>query len=66
MKIDDKIRDGKLQYDINGEAVKIPALSSSEIDKYWYLTGEKMLFSDQSKIIEPVGFNYCPLGKAPE
>ena len=34
MKIDDKIRDGKLQYDINGEAVKIPALSSSEIDKY--------------------------------
>ena len=26
--IDDKIRDEKLQYDINSEATKIPALSS--------------------------------------
>ena len=41
MKIDGKIRDEKLQYDINREAAKISALSSVKIDKYEYLTGEK-------------------------
>ena len=34
MTIDDQIRDEKLQYDINREAAKIPALSSGKIDKY--------------------------------
>ena len=48
MTIDDKIKDEKLQYDINGEAAKISALSSGKIDKYEYLTGEKILPSDQS------------------
>ena len=33
MTVDDKIRDEKLQYDINREAVKIPALSSGSIDQ---------------------------------
>ena len=32
MKIDDKIRDEKLQYEINREEAKIPQLSSSKID----------------------------------
>ena len=39
---DDKIRDGKLQYNINREAAKISALSSGKIDKYEYLTGEEI------------------------
>ena len=52
MTIDDKIRDGKLQYDINREAAKISALSSGKFDKYEYLTGEEILASDQSRIIE--------------
>ena len=39
MTIDDKIRDEKLQYDVNREATKISALSSGKIDKYEYLTG---------------------------
>ena len=43
MKIDDKIKDGKLQYDIDREAARISALSSEKIDKYEYLTGEEML-----------------------
>ena len=43
MTIDDKIRDEKLQYDFNREAAKISALSSGEIDKYEYLTGEEIL-----------------------
>ena len=34
MAIDDKIRNEKLQYDINREARKISALSSGKIDKY--------------------------------
>ena len=43
MTIDDKIRDEKLQHDINREAAKILALSSRKIDKYEYLTGEEIL-----------------------
>ena len=52
MTIDDQIRDEKLQYDINREAEKIPALSSGKIDKYEYLTGEEILPSNQQQIIE--------------
>ena len=47
MTIDDKINDEKLQYDINREATKISALSSGKIDRYEYLTGEKLLPSNQ-------------------
>ena len=42
MTIEDQIR-----YDINREAAKISALSSSKIDKYGYLTGEEILPSNQ-------------------
>ena len=52
MAIDGKIRDEKLQYDINREAVKISALSSGKIDKYEYLTGEEILPSKQRQIID--------------
>ena len=34
MTIDDKIKDEKLQYDINKGAAKISALSSAKIDTY--------------------------------
>ena len=34
MTIDDKIRDGKLQYNINREAAEISTLSSGKVDKY--------------------------------
>ena len=64
MTIDDKIRDEKLQYDINREAAKISALSSGKIDKYEYLTGEEILPSNQRQIIEKAKFAYYPLGKA--
>ena len=52
MTIDDKIRDEKLQYDINREAAKISALSSGKIDKYKYFTGEEILPSNQKQLIE--------------
>ena len=52
MTTDGKIRDEKLQYYINREAAKISALSSGKIHKYKFLTGEEILPSDQSRIIE--------------
>ena len=64
MAIEDQIRDEKLQYDINKEAAKISALSSGKIDKYEYLTGEKILPSNQQQIIKQAKSTYSPLGKA--
>ena len=64
MTIDEKIRDEKLQYDINREAAKISTLSSSKIHKYKYLTGEDILPSSNQQIIEQARFTYFPLGRA--
>ena len=64
MTINDQIRDEKIQYDINREAAKISALSSGEIRKYEYLTGEDILPFNQQQIIEQAKFTYSPLGKA--
>ena len=66
MTIEYQIKDEKLQYDINREAAKIPALSSGKLDKYEYLTGEEILASNQQQIIQQAKFNYSPLGKAVE
>ena len=64
MTINDQIRDEKLQYDINRKTAKISALSSGNIQKYEYLTGEDILPSNQQQIIEQAKFTYSPLGKA--
>ena len=64
MTIDDKIKDEKLQCDINREAAKISALSSGITDKYEYLTDKEILPSDQSRMIEQAQFASYPLGKA--
>ena len=39
-------------------------MSSGEIGKYGYLTGEEILPSNQQQIIEQAKFTYSPLGKA--
>ena len=52
MVIDDKIRDEKLQDDINREAAEISALSSGKIDKYEFLTREEILPPDQRRVIQ--------------
>ena len=49
MTTDDKIRYKKIQYDIDREAAKISALWSSKSGKYWFLTDEKILTSDQQE-----------------
>ena len=66
MIIVDKIRDEKLQCDVIREAAKISALLSGKTDKYEYLTGEEMLPSGQTRVIEQAKFIYSPLEKALE
>ena len=48
----------KLQYDINREEAKILILSSDEIHKYEYLTGEEILPSGLSQVLEQPNFIY--------
>ena len=64
MVIDDRIRDEKLEYNINREAGKISTLSSQKIDKYKYLTVEGNSPTNQRQLIEQAKFAYSPLGKA--
>ena len=58
MTVDDKIRNEKLQYDINREASKILALLSGKIDKDEYLTSEEISPYNQRQITEQAKFAY--------
>ena len=48
--LDNKIKANQAQYDLDREAAKISALSSKELDKYKYLTGEDLGYNSKSKI----------------
>ena len=50
-----------LQNEADRKAAKISALSSNNLDKYEYLTGEDL--SLKPSTIEQAKFQYCPLGK---
>ena len=63
MIIDYKIKDEKLQYNINREAAKISTLLLGKIDKYEYLARKEIFPSDQSRIIEQAKFAYSLLDK---
>ena len=58
MTTDDKIKDEKLQFDIN-----MSALSLGKTDKYEYLTVEEILLSDQRRVIQQAKFTHSPLRK---
>ena len=45
--LDNKIKANKAQYDLDREAAKISALSSGELDKYEYLSGEDIGYKQQ-------------------
>ena len=64
MTINDQIKHEKLQYDINREAAKICVLSSGKIKMYEYLTGEKILLSNEKQIIEQSILILSPVRKA--
>ena len=51
----------KAQYDLDREAAKISALSSGELEKYKYLTGEDLVY--KTDVIQKAKFEYSPLGK---
>ena len=53
---DDKIKANKTQYDLDREAAKISALSSSQSEKYEYLTGEDLGYKPE--IVEKEKFEY--------
>ena len=63
MPIDDKIKDEKIQYDINREAAKISALSSGKIYMI-ILQAKKYCLLIEKQIIKQARFTYSPLGKA--
>ena len=58
---DDKIKANKAQYELNIEAAKTSALSSKELDKYEYLTGEDLRYKPD--IIQRAKFEYSPSGE---
>ena len=57
--LDDKIKANQAQYDLDREAAKISALSSKELDKYEYLTGEDLGY--KPGVLEKAKFEYYPL-----
>ena len=59
--LDRKIIQNEAQYDLDRKAAKTSALSSNNLDKYEYLTGEDLGLKPST--IEQTKFEYSPLGK---
>ena len=58
--IDNKIKANQTQYDLDRLAAKILALSSNDLRKYEYLTGEDLGY--KSSVLEKAKFEYSLLG----
>ena len=56
-----KIMQNEAQYDLDRKPAKISALSSNNLDKYEYLTGEDLGLKPST--VEQAKFEYSPLGK---
>ena len=59
--LDKKIMENEAQYDLDRKAAKISVLSSKNLDKYEYLTGEDLGLKPSTT--EQAKFEYSPLGK---
>ena len=59
--LDRKIKQNKAQFDLDRKAAKISALSSEDLDKYEYLTGEDLDY--KLSTVEKAKFEYSPLGR---
>ena len=59
--LDKKNLQNEAQYDLDRKAAKIFALSSNNLDKYEYLTGEDLGLKPST--VEQTRFEYSPLGK---
>ena len=59
--LDNKIRSNQAQYDLDKQNTKTSALSSDELDKYEYLTGEDLGYKPD--VVQKAKFEYSPLGQ---
>ena len=59
--LDNKIRSNQAQYDLDRQNAKISALSSGELDKYKYLTGEDLGYKPD--VVQKGKLEYSPLGQ---
>ena len=59
--LNSKIRSKQAQYDLNRQNAEISALSSGELDKYEYLTGEDLGYKPD--VVQKAKFEYSPLGQ---
>ena len=59
--LDGKVMQNEAQYDLDRKAAKMSALSSNNLDKYEYLTGEDLGLKPSTA--EQAKFEYSPLGK---
>ena len=59
--LDKKIKQNGAQYDLDRKAAKISALSSKNLDKYEYLTGEDLSYKPNT--VEQAKFDYSPMSK---
>ena len=59
--LDRKIMQNEAQYDLDRKVAKIPALSSNDLGKYKYLTGEDLRLKRST--LEQARFEYSTLDK---
>ena len=59
--LNDKIRSNKAQYELDRQNAKLSALSSGELDRYEYLTGEDLGYKPDR--VQEARFEYFPLGQ---
>ena len=60
--LDKKNLQNVVQYDLDTKAAKISVLSSNNLDKYEYLTGEDLDLNPST--VEQARFEYSPLSKS--
>ena len=59
--LNDKIRANKAQYDLDRQGAKISALSSGELEKHEYLTGENLGYKPD--VVQNAKLEYSSLGQ---
>ena len=59
--LDDKIKANKAQYGLDRQAAKISAVSSGELEKHEYLTGENLRYKPD--VVQKAKFEYSALGQ---
>ena len=58
--LNNNIRSNEAQYDLDRQAAKISALSSGELEKYEYLTGQNLGYKPD--VVQKAKFEYSLLG----